>query len=73
LNFSSRSVSSTALLPFRKSASQYRANNSGDFVVLPAATVTALLLINFPQALSRAAVKPCSLLKASYTSLKNLV
>jgi len=36
--------------PFLKSASQYRANNSGDLVVLPAAVVTALLLINLPQA-----------------------
>lgn len=36
--------------PFRNSASQYRANNSGDFVVLPAVCVTALLLINLPQA-----------------------
>ena len=66
LNFSSRSVSSTALLlnemvlspffqsartdPFRRSASQYRASNSGDLVVFPAAAVTALLLMNLPHA-----------------------
>lgn len=36
--------------PFRSNVSQYRANNSGDFVVLPAAVVTALLLMNLPQA-----------------------
>jgi hypothetical protein len=37
--------------PFRKIVSQYRANNSDDLVVLPAACVTALLLMNFTQAL----------------------
>ncbi len=36
--------------PFLSNVSQYRANNSGDFVVLPAVCVTALLFINFPQA-----------------------
>jgi hypothetical protein len=36
--------------PFRRSASQYRASSSGDFVVLPAAAVTALLLTNLLKA-----------------------
>ncbi len=36
--------------PFLNNASQYRANNSGDLVVVPAVRVTALLLINLPQA-----------------------
>jgi hypothetical protein len=36
--------------PFLNKTSQYRANNSEDFVVLPAVLVTGLLLTNFAQA-----------------------
>ncbi|KYM87444.1 hypothetical protein ALC56_12084, partial [Trachymyrmex septentrionalis] len=67
ISLSSSSASSGFLLLFLSSRSQYLANSSGDLLLLFAALVTELLLINRPQALSRAATKPLSLLNATST------
>jgi hypothetical protein len=55
------------LLDFLSNKSQYLANSSGDLLLELAAFVTELALMNLPQALSNAATKPLSLLKATNT------
>ncbi|EZA46901.1 hypothetical protein X777_00729, partial [Ooceraea biroi] len=67
LSVSSSSASSGFLLLFFSKRSQYLASSSGDLLLLFAALVTELLLMNRPQALSRAATKPLSLLNATST------
>merc|ERR1712214_121175 len=67
LSVSSNSASSGFLLDFFKRISQYLANNSGDLLFWFDLRVTQFVLMNLPQALSRAATKPLSLLKAVKT------
>lgn len=64
---SSSSASSGFLLDFFSSRSQYLASSSGDLLLALAAFVTALAFMKRPQALSSAATKPLSLLKATRT------
>ena len=52
---------------FLRSRSQYLASSSGDLLEELAIFVTALTLMKRPHALSKAATKPASLLKATST------
>ena len=69
LSVSSSSASSGFLTFLLSRWSQYLASSSGDLLLASPRLVTELLLMNFPQALSREATNPLSLVNAVNTRL----